>query len=198
MAATNQKDGAKELVERARAGDQNAMAMLQMVGDNARKGVPAAKSAALQVKAYISDNPAPLEHWEEGAHIIGVLKNPDNSDEDVFSTLLLLPQFEDARLVNTACVVLSMGDPWTRERIHALDSVLEAGGDQQHAFRMGVEKSGDANFMRQTFRSMPAELSGFLCAGHCIGMAHKLQAVRQNGASVGLLCRDVEWELGCV
>jgi hypothetical protein len=171
--------------------------MLQMVGENARKGIPKARSAAAAVQAYIAEHPAPLVNWEEGATIVGILKNPDNSDEDVFETLLSLPQFEDSNLIQTACVVLSMHPhPWDNPRVHALDSLLEAGSPPQEAFRFGLENAGEP-VIKRAKRSMPKELEGYLCAGHCIGMARKIQIMRLPDSPVGILCKGVEWELSC-
>lgn len=196
MPNLTQRDGAEQLVERARAGDQNAMAMLQMVGENARKGSPKAKTAQAAVTRYIADHPAPISNWEEGASIIGVLKNPDNSDEDVFETLLALPRFEDSNLIQTACVVLSMGRDWDNPRVHALDGLLEPSAPPQVTFRMGLENAGEPAVIKPTMRRLPPELAGYLCAGHCIGMARKIQIMRDPSSPVGILCKGVEWELG--
>src|ERR1700690_838147 len=195
MANLTQSDGAAQLVERARAGDQNAMAMLQMVGDNARAGSPKAKSGFGAVQRYIADHPAPLSNWEEGAQIIGVLKNGDNSDEDVFETLLSLPRYQDSNLIQTACVVLSMGPNWDNPRVHALDGLLEPQSPPQSAFRMGLENAGEP-VIKTASRQMPPEPEGYLCAGHCIGMARKIQIMRDPSSPVGILCKGVEWELG--
>src|ERR1700730_10568722 len=119
-----QSEGAEGLVERARAGDQNAMAILQMVGSNARKGVPKARSALCAVNTYIRDNPVPLALWHEGAEVIGILKNPDNPDEGLLDTLITLPEYGDARLIHTAAVVMSLGRAWTKPRIHNLDAQM--------------------------------------------------------------------------
>jgi hypothetical protein len=198
MPTPTQEQGARELVERARAGDQNAMAILQMVGENARQGQPKARAAEGAIKRYIADNPAPLTNWAEGAEVIGILKNPENPDDGLFETLLTLPQYEDARLVSTACVVLSHHEPWTKGRIHALDSLMEPGCDEQRQFRMGVEGAGEARVLGPAIRSLPPELQGFLCAGHCLGTARKLQLARRADVPLTALCRDLEWELGCV
>ncbi len=47
-----------DLVDRARAGDQNAMAMLAQVGNNARAGQPRAKMTASMIYRYIHERPA--------------------------------------------------------------------------------------------------------------------------------------------
>jgi hypothetical protein len=197
MTTPTQEQGARELVERARAGDQNAMAILQMVGDNARQGQPKARAALGAVQRYIADNPAPLANWAEGAEVIGILKNPENPDDGLFETLLSLPQYEDARLVHTACVVLSFHEPWTKSRIRALDGLMEPGCDEQRQFRMGIENAGDAKVIGPAMRSLPPELEGFLCAGHCIGTARKIQLARREDVPLSAFCRDFEFELGC-
>lgn len=197
MPATDQKQGAKELVERSRAGDQNAMAILQIVGENARAGDTKAAAGLSAVQKYIADHPPPLVEWPEAAQAIGILKHPDNADDVLFDVLLTLPDFEDPRVVHTACVVLSQGQEWTKRRIHAIDQCMEPGSDEQRQFRFGVEHSADAKFIGPQLRRLPPELAGFLCAGHCIGTARKLQLVQRENVSPGILCKDVEWELGC-
>jgi hypothetical protein len=198
MTTPTQEQGARELVERARAGDQNAMAILQMVGENARKGQPKARAAEGAIQRYIADHPAPLTNWAEGAELIGILKNPENPDDGIFETLLSLPQYEDARLVSTACVVLSHHEPWTKGRIHAIDSLMDPGSDEQRQFRMGVEGAAESRVLGPAIRSLPPELQGFLCAGHVLGTARKLQLARRADVPLTALCRDLEWELGCV
>jgi hypothetical protein len=193
---TMQSQGAEQLVERARAGDQNAMAILAMVGANARKGVPKAKSALCAVDLYIKDHPVPLSNWAEGAEVIGILKNPDNPDEGLLDTLLTLPEYEDARLVHTAAVVMSLGRPWTKPRIHNLDAQMSH--EERRPFRFGIENAGDARKMGQAMQGIDENLAGFLCAGHVIGMARKIQMIRRPEIPVGILCKDVEWELGCL
>lgn len=186
------------MVERARAGDQNAMAILQMVGKNARAGQPKARAAFGAVESYIKENPAPLTNWPEAAEVIGVLKDYSNEDDALFEALLALPSLEDESLVQTACVVLSHGPPWSRKRIHAIDSMMEPGSDPQRLFRFGVENAGDGQKLGPAIRATPSELSGFLCAGHCIGLARKLQLARREDTPPTVLCKELEWELGCI
>jgi hypothetical protein len=197
MPATDQKQGAKELVERSRAGDQNAMAILQLIGENARAGDPKAQAGLSAVQKYIADHPPPLVEWPEAAQTIGVLKHPDNTDDVLFDALLTLPEFEDPRIVHTACVVLAQGPEWTRRRIHGIDQLMEPGCDEQKQYRFGVEHAADPKFIRPQMSRLPRELAGFLCAGHCIGTARKLQLIQRADISPGILCKDVEWELGC-
>jgi len=51
------KVGAENLVLRARQGDQNAMAMIIAVRQNARRGSPKARAAFIAIREYIEDHP---------------------------------------------------------------------------------------------------------------------------------------------
>lgn len=51
--------GAADLVIRSRAGDQNAMAMIDMIRRNATTGIPAAKRSYAALVNFIKNNPAP-------------------------------------------------------------------------------------------------------------------------------------------
>jgi hypothetical protein len=51
------EDASEALVKRARYGDQNAMAILDLVGKNAKKGIPAAMKARDLIASYIRRNP---------------------------------------------------------------------------------------------------------------------------------------------
>jgi hypothetical protein len=50
-------NAAESLVKRARLGDQNAMAIIDLVGKNAKKGVPAAIQARKLIASYIQSHP---------------------------------------------------------------------------------------------------------------------------------------------
>jgi hypothetical protein len=57
---STQEEGATDLVLRARAGDQNAMAIIAQVRESAKKGNPTALKSLQLMKAYISANPVDM------------------------------------------------------------------------------------------------------------------------------------------
>src|SRR3984957_730083 len=54
---STQEEGATDLVLRARAGDQNAMAIIAQVRESAKNGNPTALKSLRLIKAYITDHP---------------------------------------------------------------------------------------------------------------------------------------------
>ncbi len=64
----SQAEGAKELVERSRAGDQNATATIIKVRKNAAKGMPKAKTALAELHRYVKAHPV-VPHGEFGTDL---------------------------------------------------------------------------------------------------------------------------------
>jgi hypothetical protein len=193
-----QRQGAAELVQRARNYDQNAMAILKEMADNAARGDAVAQSALVQVKAYITAHPA--EATSEGsppsedvAYCLGILKDPRNAPQNVLKALATLPAAGTEEDVSTACAILAVGPPITDELITAL---LEAAGPWRPTVLYGFQCAGDKARLAEMNREVtPRGGAGHLCAGHCLGMARRIQeAAAGNVAAIGA---DVAWELGC-
>jgi hypothetical protein len=196
---TTQAQGAKQLVQRARAGDQNAMAMIAQVGSNARAGNQTARSAFSLIKQYISENPVQMTN-SMGAEVqeaLGVLKEPSNHDHigEIWEILCKLPIIGDGPLIQTACVILGNGPQWTKGKIKAVDNSLV--GAEQNLFRFGYDNSMDPKRIRPIAQKLSKESVGPLCAGHCIGTARRIQLARMPQVPVSVLSPEIGWELGC-
>jgi hypothetical protein len=196
--AALQRQGAAELVSRARNYDQNAMAMLKEMADNAARGDSVAKSALVEVQSYIANHPA--EGPEEGsppssdvAYCLGVLKDPRNAPAAILKALATLPAAGTEEDVSTACAILAVGPPITEELVTA---VLEAAGPWRPTVLYGFQCAGDKDRLAGMNREVtPRGGSGHLCAGHCLGMARRIQeAAAGNVSAIGA---DIAWELGC-
>jgi hypothetical protein len=192
----NQAEGAKQLVERARAGDQNAMGMIAMVGENARKGNPKARSAFMLIQEFINNHPAGSIMGAEQQSALGVLKEPRNPLQVVYTILCQLPMMGDEQIVNAACVILANGRPWNKPTVKSIDASL--GHEvEKNLFRYGVDYANNEKKLRPIGTQLPPEAIGHLCAGHCIGTARKIQLARLPQVPVSVLSPDIGWELGC-
>jgi hypothetical protein len=108
---TTMEEAAAMLVERARVGDQNAMAMLSLIGSNAKKGNAKAREALVHVERYIRHNPVVKAH--KG-----------------------LPLAAQAK-VNAQSLAMAQGAPLTDDRIRQMASAFSS-EDERHAFADGV------------------------------------------------------------
>lgn len=191
----NQAQGAKELVDRARAGDQNAMAMLQKVGENARAGDPKARAGHDQVLSYIQKNPVKSAYDPRASQALGILKEPSNPEGAILDVLVSLPDLPDVgRAIQAACVILSKGRPWNKPRVQLVDSLLTP--PAQEPFRYAFDHALEPQSLASAREQCDPELSGYLCAGHCIGLARKLQLLRLPQVPASSLCEGIAWELG--
>jgi hypothetical protein len=193
----NQKEGAKQLVERARAGDQNAMDTLYMVGHNARLGNPTAKSAFGLIQKFISENPAKeikIGFGAEEKKALGVIKEQSNDIGTVLGVLFQLPMMGSDVVIPASCVILSFWPNWTKGKVAAIESNIGADAER-NLFHFGIV--GDPSQVRPIAKKLPPEAIGLLCAGHCIGTARKIQFARLPNVPPKVLSDDIGWELGC-
>jgi hypothetical protein len=190
---SQQREGAKDLVERARLGDQNAMAILEEMGKNARNGNAKARSAYSIVMEYIRRNPVETVIGVEESNVLGVLKDPANPIDQLLSALTKIPALGSQNLINVACVILADTTPWNDQNCATADKCLN--GAPQSLFRYGFTFSNRGASIQQVVDTMP-EAVGFLCAGHCIGTARKIQMIRHRNAPLVILSPDIGWELG--
>ncbi len=192
----NQAQGAKELVQRARAGEQNAMAILDMVGRNAKHGDPKAVSAHALILEYIRKKP--IKHGgtigSEVAKTLGVLRH-NNPIEHTVDALTKLPSYADEDAINAACVLLANGAPLNKSKVKTVDSFFQ--GQNQAVFRFGYSFSSEGDKLGSAIKQLDGKGMGVLCAGHCIGTARKIQLARLSNVPVSVLGSDIAWEIGC-
>ena len=194
--AVSQRDGAAQLVDRARAGDQNAMGILAKIGENAKAGNPKAKSAYALVMDYCKQHPVQNAIMgAEAQQALGILKQADNPLDQILSVLCSLPVIGDPLCIQAACVLLANGPPWNKPKVKQADALLA--GAERNLFRFGVENSTDNSKIQPVAKTVPPDAIGFLCAGHCIGTARKIQLARLPQVPVSIINGDIGWELGC-
>lgn len=193
-----QAQAAEELVKRARYGDENAMALIQRVGENARAGNPTAKSAYAYIADYIKNNPTTVQSpmGAEEVSKLGILRaaghNPPNV---VFGVLASLPQSGNTDLIQGAIVALSNACLWNKDRIGMYDEMFSGDQQLQNLWRFGYAFSASVGIPPGTSLS-PSDI-GVVCGGHCIGTARKLQLARLKHIPLSVLGPQVGWEMGC-
>lgn len=174
------------LVERARCGDQNAMAMIAEVRDKATKQ-PRNKRAQMAFKAlkdYVQKHPV-AEHAltdQMGADSLGA--------SAVLAPVQSFPLSRERTMQRTA-VTLANSAPMSKAHVLHMASTF-CGGDPKAAqvILMGVGVPG---------KPMPAGaapgVQNLHDLGRSIGMARRIQQAREPKASVASLGRVVSWEL---
>ena len=189
----NQKQGAAELVKRARLYDQNAMGMLATMAENAKSGDPTAISGLSEVKRYIESHPTDAPLSDSAKQILGVLREPGNPPGAVTQALTALPRSGCKDDIFAACVILALCQPVSDDSWVA--AAAESAGPAKDVMLFAVENAGDEDLMEPAKRKVGTAGIGPLCAGHCIGMARRIQAAAEGDVSA--LGSDIGWELGC-
>jgi len=194
--AKTQEAGARDVVERSRLGDQNAVAIIRDVAKNAAAGSPKAKTAYAYIEDYIKAHPAPSKFSAEDGQKLGVLKALDkNHPRVVVPVLMSLPESGNTDLINTASVMLAQTKPWNTNKVKAVAGCFD--GENLEIFRFGFESGSNSKHLRQATAQMAPAQIGVLCCGHCVGMARKLQLARLPQVPVSILGDMIGWEMGC-
>jgi hypothetical protein len=192
------EEGAAQLVERARQGDQNAVAMICAVRDNAKKGVVQAKQGYAALSAYISKHPMknPVSFGEELArnrHCDVICQEMTAGfGEDYTGTVKKEVPGIAALSVPKAVVTVANGPNLLQDGACNLfhdvrDSFTES---EQKAFILGI-KHGLNELDR-----IPKDLQVPFIVGHVLGTARKIQAVRHPRAPLSILSARLGAEFG--
>ncbi len=180
------QDASRDVVERARSGDQVAMGILAMVRDNAKKGDPRAQQSLRSLEKYISKNP-PIAIGTEASDITSphatqataALWKPDVSNDTIIKALPLVGFWPGA-------VALSHGANLDSARLDAISTTMPE--DNRAAFKGGVlywqKKTPDLTDER-----------GWLL-GRIIGLARCIQLIRLPHVPIATFCPITAWELG--
>ena len=200
---TTIEDGARDLVRRARLGDQNAMAMIAAVAQNAETGDTRARRAKQALEAYIRQHPADDRDGLNGSAGFGndrVAPPPAGAPAGSTSGTVRAPlplEFWDAwkradsprtlvRLLGAACVhdggpmltawALAEGDPLEHGALFALAGTFPSSAERQ-AFAFGVGNPWHADAPAAVAEAAPHGV-GALCVGMIVGRARAWQKAR--------------------
>jgi uncharacterized membrane protein YgcG len=171
------------LVERSRAGDQNATSVIMLVGRNRFKNQKAAKTYP-KLKAYIKAHPVkrkPLFGGPENPPLTKqcldtIMKSPDPV---VVMGCILKACRAHPDGVHAVCVALANGPALNALRLTELASAMNQPG-KETAFRFGVEQHHAPRVMA------PPPFRGHMSMGQVVGRARGMQIVRGGGPIVAL------------
>ena len=187
------------VVRRARNGDQNAMALIALIRDNAAKGHPRAVESFEHLKEYVRCNPvdgsnprigyepdyvaltqAPGTRWAGDALGYG---DPD---------YVALTQAPGTRWAGDStypdAVALSHGPKLTNPRIG--EFLSRFAGEEQQAVAFGIKHRAHASE-----RAKSPKIARAIRMGKIVGQARGIQAVRERGSNIKAFDVNVGWEL---
>ncbi len=184
---TSLQGAIESIVRRARSGDQNAMALMALVRDNAKKGHPRAQQSYALLNEYVRNHPVnsnprigvdyvALTQAVGAPRLNGELRSVEYQI-GVDPQLGADPVFADA-------VALSHGPKLTNPRIGNMLSHF--GGEAQSEIEFGMAHRDSPNRKRNSGVNL----------GKILGHARRLQAVRMPGSSIKKFDANVGWELG--
>lgn len=179
---------AESLVERARAGDQNAMAMISAVREQASKGSKRARKSVKLLQQYIDANPVSEssdDHYSPKRILPPVVKQLGAHVGNDAAVSAWTPGVGDLYL---AGVVLANGPNLTKDRVVGIGSHF---GEDEEAYWTGFKQWKDPvdNFGAD-------EGSDAAFTGRAVGLARTIQGVREGALPVSRLCPMAGWELG--
>lgn len=215
---------AGSIVRRARAGDQNAMALIREIGIAARKGADRARVAFRAILQYAQSNPAPVATgglFGFGGEAPAGIPVAPQALLDTRHERAALPQrslptlprgsldqlFDDEAFpivvarackfrngLGAAAVVLAAGPLITQQRVEEMSMSLFGSDNASAAFLYGVKHPSDQDRM-EVAEELDADLRRPFIAGQCVGRAVRLQQIRR-GAPFSLLSPGIGWEMG--
>lgn len=202
MASRAIENAARDVVERTRAGDQVAMALLARVRDNAKSGDPKARKSLKAIERYIRKHPPRPNHLfaDVGRDVPSVgpvsdITQPGSSEHSAAKALWLNPTPAIVLKAIPCCgfwagaVALKHGPRLDSARIHEISEAApeEARPALQNAIRFWRKKApDDANDVQ--------EQSWLI--GRIIGLARCLQRLQLPSVPISSLCPIAGWELG--
>ena len=181
------KQALEGLVKRSRDGDQNAMAMIRAVGENARNGVKRAQESFAFLRKYIERNPPGTT---SGGPAIKALKEASIGKDIEHSVSVIsthIPHIDDPY---TAALILSQGKKLTNELI---GSIGDQFGEDKKAFTWGYKSTGEAVVKATTKQP---EMKEPILVGYVVCLARTIQGVCDGTLPISKLCPIAGAELG--
>jgi len=166
-----QKLAAESLVLRSRCGDQNAMAIISLVAQNAKKN-PRAHNAYLHIRHYIDNHPVG-ENSSFGA------------ESDVKVPTL-----------NRAAVHLANSGPLNKARVNDMLDTFVPSGNKRKIVTFGFMSFAlDESELEKHKEQLNKLGKALLDFGRALGVGRAIQIVRSNGP-ISSLSNKASWELG--
>lgn len=179
-------EAARDVVERARAGDQVAMAILAQVRDNAKAGSSRAKVSFRIMERYIAKNPptnfgvCDVTHSESLKAMWNLRAQPS---ADAAADIVVK---EAPKLKFWQAIVALVHAPRGDALMAAVDQKIPDGLERE-SFRRGVN-----------IRDPGTETAhlGFWNLGRIFGLGRAIQRLQDESTPIAAFCPVVAWELG--
>ena len=170
------------------------MAILALIGEQARAGNERAQTAARLVEEYCKSHPdVAVVIGEDNEDSHPVLTRIANNRTPLYAYPLALATYLCHAPPNMHTVVCLANGPFlTKDRILEVASRL-ANDEESHAFLTGVENAHDIENSLKV-RSEVSDQDLFR-AGRMLGQARAIQKYRIDG-KVANFCADSAWEMG--
>jgi hypothetical protein len=206
------KQGAIGLVQRARVGDQNAVAMIMMVKRSAVQGSARAKQTLRVIKEYIKSHPMPnvckvgFGCTPATQNIINRLHSRIGAEPHTYVSAVNeeVPRIQDA--FSAAVTLANTGDllrdrngkvARTQDANPRIRGLMKKMNPQcQAAFLYGMESCNKPLHKLEPPSEFHADAPSALHIGRSIGMARRIQAVRLPHVSIATISPMAAWELG--
>lgn len=167
----------KELVDRTRLGDQNAMAMLRSIRIQAEKGNPQAQQSRKLIIKYLKKYPATQDRYDT----IGI-DRPAERLRRKFSNSVN----SGIRMLCRSCLpILSCAGIVEANKPQVKSQIARINGEDLDAYRKGLQDWKEA-----ASSSLP-----WMKLGGVVGFIRELNATRKGGA-ISKLSPMAGWELG--
>jgi hypothetical protein len=198
LAKATMQAGAESLVLRARSRDQNAMAILALIGEQARAGNERAQMAAKLVENYCQTHPSYVVTIGEDSDSSNAASHPvltriaTNRTPLYAYPLALATYLSHAPPDMRTVVCLANGPRITQDRVMEIASRL-ATDEESHDFLSGIENAHDAEASFKAHNEVTSQ--DLFRAGRMLGQARAIQKYRIDG-KVAKFCADSAWEMG--
>ena len=189
---------AADVVQRARQGDQNAMAVLTMVTDAAKGGDERAKVSYKALRSYAEKHPVSKTvnfGIEKQAPVTKMLSEATKTEhENHYSSAVAgLGGLVAKNSPGCMIVILADGPSLLGQTNPRVEGILVGlpNDEMRSACLFGLQSPG---LTGGACRDNP-HLSDAYMMGYCLGIARRMQAVK-NGAPISALSPSAGWELG--
>lgn len=177
-------EAAKDLCERARAGDQNAIGMICEIRDNANRGEDRAKETHDAIGRYLKQNKAEVgSDPEADSMACEVLAGFGNEGETYEDTVLKKVKPLAQKDLKKAVVTVANGPSLIKGYPDLVASICESLPEQeQKALAFGAYR---CSLAMQAMQGMSHECQHALLLGYVLGKARAIQIVRLPYTPIG-------------
>lgn len=182
-----QRLAVESLVTRTRQGDQNAMAMLISIGENARAGDKRARYSYKVAERFAKSNP--IQAKTSFGFEDKLLKQAITPYGQSAAIVVLTPYLEFERMV----VLLCDGPPLISQLRNIAKAIPK---DEREAFNIGYKQSGNKEAVNVAMRKLPPMYFRAFQVGFAAGVAHRIQNAIKPAGRISDISRMAGWELG--